>query len=184
MPGDHLLDSERYEGARLMSRMRVALLAAVAAVAVIVLVVIAFVVLSPRGAGTARTSAGATNGVAPVAVGAGAGADASSSASAPATAPLVDLAAMTQPDRRAFVLKLISQGVFTGVQATTSPPKVGVTPLFQALNPDFKQQFIAAVDAYVHNGAPTTEALQIIDATSGNLIGTYTVADGLKLTSP
>jgi hypothetical protein len=94
---------------------------------------------------------------------------------------VVDLASMNQPARRAFVLKLISQGVFTGVQATTSPPKVGVTPLFQGLNLSLKQQFIAAVEAYVHNGAATTQPLELIDATNGNSIGTYTVADGLKL---
>ena len=102
-------------------------------------------------------------------------APASTTASPPPVAPaasiaasepqVVDLASMDQPARRAFVLKLISQGVFTGVQATTSPPKVGVTPLFQALSIGLKQQFIAAVDAYVHNGSAATDPLQIIDAT-------------------
>jgi cytoskeletal protein RodZ len=112
-----------------------------------------------------------------------------SSRSAQPTAPaagtsgtqVVDLSSMDQPARKTFVLRLIKQGVFTGVQVSTSPPKVGVTPLFQGLSPDLKQQFLAAVEAYVHNGATTTEPLEIIDAISGKNIGTYTIAEGLKL---
>jgi hypothetical protein len=79
------------------------------------------------------------------------------------------------------VTALISQGVFTGVEAIGSPPKVGVTPLFQGLSPDLQRQFIATVYAYVNNGAPGKDPLQVIDATTGKVIGSYTATDGLKL---
>ena len=93
---------------------------------------------------------------------------------------VVDLTAMDQPARKAFLLRLIDQGVFTGVQAPPAP-KVGVTPLFQGLSADLKQQFIAVVDAYVYNGATGPDPLQVIDDTSGKVVGTYTPGDGLKL---
>lgn len=93
---------------------------------------------------------------------------------------MVNLAAMDQPARKAFLLRLINQGVFTGVQAPPAP-KVGVTPLFEGLSPDLKQQFIAVVDAYVYNGAAGPEPLQVIDATNGKVMGTYSPSDGLKL---
>jgi hypothetical protein len=95
-------------------------------------------------------------------------------------AAVVDLSAMDQPARKAFLLRLIDQGVFTGVQAPPAP-KVGVTPLFQGLSSDLKQQFIAVVDAYVYNGAAGPDPLQVIDATSGKVVGTYTPGHGLKL---
>jgi hypothetical protein len=102
------------------------------------------------------------------------------SAAASGQAAVVDLAAMDQPARKAFLLRLINQGVFTGVQAPPAP-KVGVTSLFQGLSPDLKLQFIAAVDAYVYNGAAGPDPLQVIDASSGKVMGTYTPADGLRL---
>ena len=40
---------------------------------------------------------------------------------------------------------------------------------------------IATVYAYVNNGAAGKDPLQLIDATNGKMIGTYTAADGLKL---
>jgi hypothetical protein len=87
---------------------------------------------------------------------------------------------MDQSQRRALVTALIGQGVFTGVQVDSPPPKVGVTPLFQGLSDDLKQQFIATVYAYVNNGAAGKDPLQLIDATNGKMIGTYTATDGLK----
>jgi len=103
-----------------------------------------------------------------------------SAASPDSTPAVVDLAAMDQPARKAFLLRLINQGVFTGVQAPPAP-KVGVTPIFQGLSPALKQQFIAVVDAYVYNGAAGPDPLQLIDATTGKVMGSYTPGDGLKL---
>jgi hypothetical protein len=103
-----------------------------------------------------------------------------SAASTDGTLAVVDLAAMDQPARKAFLLRLINQGVFTGVQAPPAP-KVGVTPIFQGLSPALKQQFIAVVDAYVYNGATGPDPLQLIDATTGKAMGSYTPGDGLKL---
>ncbi len=89
--------------------------------------------------------------------------------------------AMDQASRRQLLTALIGQGVFTGIQVDSPPPKVGVTPLFQGLSDDLKQQFIATVYAYVNNGGTGKDPLQLVDATSGKTIGTYTAADGLKL---
>ncbi len=88
---------------------------------------------------------------------------------------------MDQGQRKALLTALIGQGVFTGVQVDNPPPKVGVTPLFQGLSDDLKQQFIATVYAYVNNGGAGKDPLELVDATNGKTIGTYTAADGLKL---
>ncbi len=88
---------------------------------------------------------------------------------------------MSQQSRRGFLLTLIKQGVFTGVQALDTPPKVGVTPLFEGLSPNLQQQFIAVVYAYINNGTDGTQTLQLIDATSGSQVGSYSASDGLKL---
>lgn len=103
---------------------------------------------------------------------------------APASTPevaLVDATAMDQQSRKAMLLRLIEQGVFTGVQAVGSPPKVGVTPLFQGLDPKLQAEFAALVYAYVNNGAAGTETLQLVDAQTGSTAGTYTADTGLKL---
>jgi hypothetical protein len=94
---------------------------------------------------------------------------------------VVDAGAMTQQSRRGLLLTLIQQGVFTGVQALDTPPKVGVTALFQGLSPNLQQQFIAVVYAYINNGAAGTQRLQLIDATSGSQVGSYSASDGLEL---
>ena len=88
---------------------------------------------------------------------------------------------MDQQSRKAMLLRLIEQGVFTGVQAIGSPPKVGVTPLFQGLDPKLQAEFAALVYAYVNNGAAGTETLQLVDAQTGSTAGTYTADTGLKL---
>jgi len=113
----------------------------------------------------------------------------SSSAAAPSTitpeAPsaisVVDPDSMDQGARKAFLVTLINQGIFTGVQALDSPPKIGVTPLFEGLDLTLKQQFIAVAYAYVNNGGQGSQPLQLIDATNGKLYGTYTAGDGLKV---
>lgn len=88
---------------------------------------------------------------------------------------------MDQQARKEMLLRLIGQGVFTGVQAIGSPPKVGVTPLFQGLDPKLQAEFAALVYAYVNNGAAGTETLQLVDARTGNTAGTYSADTGLKL---
>ena len=92
---------------------------------------------------------------------------------------VVDAEAMAQGARRDLLNKLIGQGVFTGIEPV-GPARVGVTPLFQGLNPDLQQQFLAVVYAYVHNGAAATDALLVIDATNGKVIGNFTNEAGLK----
>lgn len=94
---------------------------------------------------------------------------------------VVDPNAMDQAARRGLLTTLIQQGVFTGVQVDTTPPKVGVTPLFQGLSNDLQQQFIATVYAYVNNGATGKGPLDVVDATTGKTIGHYTVDEGFKL---
>jgi hypothetical protein len=107
---------------------------------------------------------------------------ASSAASAiPPDQAVVDAATMDQRSRRGLLLTLIRQGVFTGVQALDSPPKVGVTALFRGLSPSLQQQFVAVAYAYINNGASGVQMLELIDAASGAQIGTYTASDGLKL---
>lgn len=88
---------------------------------------------------------------------------------------------MSQESRRGLLLTLIQQGVFTGVQALDTPPKVGVTALFRGLTPSLQQQFIAVVYAYINNGGAGTQPLLLIDAASGSQVGTYSTGDGLKL---
>lgn len=97
-----------------------------------------------------------------------------------ATPAIVDPNAMDQPTRKALVLKLIHQGVFTAVLALANPPRVGVTDIFRGLSPDLQTQFLGTVDSYVHNGAPSTDALQLIDPKTGKTVGTYTAAGGVK----
>ena len=94
---------------------------------------------------------------------------------------VVDAAAMDQGARKALLNTLIKQGVFTGIQAIGSSPKVGVTPLFQGLSPNLQQQFVATVYTYVNNGAAGSVPLVVIDATTGKVVGNYTAADGLKM---
>lgn len=87
---------------------------------------------------------------------------------------------MDQQSRREMLLRLIDQGVFTGIQAIGSP-KVGVTPLFKGLDPAMQREFVGLVYAYVNNGTTGTEPLQIVDAQTGDAAGTYTSDGGLKL---
>jgi len=176
-----LQDIEPYRPFRKNPARRLILWAGLGGIVLIVLAVIGLMLFGPKESGRVEQNAAASPAVAPAAASASSAAsDAVAATDSPAVT-VVDLASMTQTDRRAFVQKLIRQGVFTGLKISPAPPRVGVTPLFQSLNPDLKRQFISVVEAYVHNGATTTEPLQLIDATNGNAIGTYTVADGLKL---
>ena len=88
---------------------------------------------------------------------------------------------MSQQSRRGFLLALIQQGVLSGVQALDTPPRVGVTTLFEGLSPNLQQQFIAVVYAYINNGTAGTQTLQLIDAATGSQVGSYSTGDGLKL---
>ena len=76
---------------------------------------------------------------------------------------------MDQSARKDFLNKLIGQGVLMGVEPFGPPAKVGVTPLFQGLNPDLQLQFLAVVYAYVHAGLPSPDPLQVIDSTTQSL---------------
>ena len=88
---------------------------------------------------------------------------------------------MDQQSRKDMLLRLIGQGVFTGVEAVGTAPKVGVTDLFKGLDPAMQSEFVALVYAYVNNGAAGKAALQIIDAQTGAPAGTYSADGGLKL---
>lgn len=130
------------------------------------------------------SSAAANTFAAPTNSGAVAVAEASAASNVPpppATVEVVDAATMTQQSRRGLLLTLIQQGVFTGVQALDTPPKVGVTALFKGLSLSLQRQFIAVVYAYINNGAPGTQTLQLIDAANGSQVGSYSAGDGLKL---
>lgn len=105
----------------------------------------------------------------------------SSAAASSSAVVVIEPDSMDQGARKALLNTLINQGVFTGIQAVGSPPKVGVTPLFQGLDANLQSQFIAAVYAYVNNGAAGNVPLQLIDATTGKTIGSYTTASGLTL---
>lgn len=98
----------------------------------------------------------------------------------PAKPAVVDAAAMDQGARKAFLNRLIGQGVFTGVAPFGKPAKVGVTELFQGLSPDLKEQFLAVAYAYVHDGLAATEALEVVDAADGKVIGSFTNESGLE----
>jgi len=97
------------------------------------------------------------------------------------TAAIVDANAMDQQSRKDMLLKLINQGVFTGIVADVSPPRVGVTDLFKGLSPSIQSEFAALVYAYVNNGRTGKDPLQIIDVQTGASAGTYTADGGLKL---
>lgn|GEM_PF-4128500 len=131
----------------------------------------------PATASSEATAPAVTAAVAPPA---SAAASASSDPSGP-TLAVIQPEIMDQASRKALLGTLIDQGVFTGIQAVGSPPKVGVTALFLGLAPDLQRQFLATVDSYVNNGAPAQVPLQVIDATTARTIGTFTTADGLKL---
>jgi hypothetical protein len=132
-------------------------------------------------AATASSEAAPPASSASVASAAPASATPASSASDGQTLAVIQPDIMDQASRKALLGTLIDQGVFTGIEAVGSPPKVGVTALFLGLNPDLQRQFLATVDSYVNNGAPAQVPLQVIDATTAKTIGTYTSADGLKL---
>lgn len=113
-------------------------------------------------------------------------ASSAASAASPAEAitpdvEVIDAETMTQQSRKGLLLTLIQQGVLTGVQAVGTPPRVGVTALFQGLSSNLQRQFIAVVYAYINNGGTGTQTLQLIDATSGSQVGSYSASDGLKL---
>ena len=111
--------------------------------------------------------------------------ESSASSSAPApSAPgvaVIEPDTMSQAERKDLLLRLIGQGVFTGVEALGTPPKVGVTALFRGLDTSLQQQFIAAAHAYVQAGSAQPVTLEVVDAQSGTTIGSYSAADGLKL---
>ena len=88
---------------------------------------------------------------------------------------------MTQAQRKDLLLRLIGQGVFTGVEAVGSPPKVGVTALFRGLDFGLQQQFVAAAHAYAQAAAKEPLTLEVVDAASGTTIGSYSTAQGRKL---
>jgi len=102
------------------------------------------------------------------------------SPSAPGVA-VIEPDTMSQAERKDLLLRLIGQGVFTGVEALGTPPKVGVTALFRGLDTSLQQQFIAAAHAYVQAGATQAVTLEVVDAQSGTTIGSYSAAEGLKL---
>jgi hypothetical protein len=159
---------------------------AVAALVIVGVFLITRIITSPLPAGTTTAQASSAPAVVSSAPSsAAAPSPATVTASQPAESTprvaLVDTATMDQQSRREMLLRLINQGVFTGIQAVGSPPRVGVTPLFKGLDPAMQREFVGLVYAYVNNGTTGTEPLQIVDAQTGDAAGTYTADAGLKL---
>jgi hypothetical protein len=141
-------------------------------------------------ASSAAVSSAADSSEAPASAGSAAPSEAAAASSQPASsapassAPAVAIIepdTMSQAERKDLLLRLIGQGVFTGVEALGTPPKVGVTALFRGLDTSLQEQFIAAAHAYVQAGTAQPVTLEVVDAQSGTTIGSYSAADGLKL---
>ncbi len=141
----------------------------------------ASVSMASSAAPSAEAVASASSSEAPTQI-AEAVAPAATPSAAASSAPGLELDTLDQEGRKNLLLTLISQGIFTGVQALDTPPKVGVTALFRGLDPSLQQQFIAVVYAYVNGGGNNAHDLQLIDATTGQPTGSYNAADGLQLT--
>lgn len=147
----------------------------------------------PSEASVSAVSSAADSSEAPASAGSAAPSEAAAAASQPespassapaSSAPgvaVIEPDTMSQAERKDLLLRLIGQGVFTGVEALGTPPKVGVTALFRGLDTSLQQQFIAAAHAYVQAGSAQPVTIEVVDAQSGTTIGSYSAADGLKL---
>ena len=87
-----------------------------------------------------------------------------------------------QSDRKAFIEKLISRGIFKKVEVPGNLPRLWVRPAFYALDFDTKSQFVNVVYAYYKTQDPRYEIVVLFDDRTGKEIGKYAeVYGGLKL---
>lgn len=87
-----------------------------------------------------------------------------------------------QAQRLELINKLISQGIFQKVEKLADYPHVWVTPLFNALNFEDKQNFISVVFAYYRIVDAKSDMVVLYDSKTGNKIGVFSeVYGGLKM---
>jgi hypothetical protein len=87
-----------------------------------------------------------------------------------------------QPARKQYIDAAISQGIFQKVIVPADLPQVWVTPLFNSVAFELKQNLVAMVYQYYRLGEKPNLALVIVkDSKTGKQIGKYTPAGGLDL---
>lgn len=78
-----------------------------------------------------------------------------------------------QPERQAFIRKLIDKGVFTKIEQLGSLPHVYTGRNFSALDYDDKKQFLNVVYAFYATENPSANLVLLYDGKSGKKIGVY-----------
>lgn len=87
-----------------------------------------------------------------------------------------------QSDRKAFVEKLIDQGVFQKVEAPGSMPQLWVTPTFHRLAFDTKSSFVNVLYGYYKTANPKYDTVVLYDSRTEKEIGKYSKSyGGLRL---
>jgi hypothetical protein len=87
-----------------------------------------------------------------------------------------------QGDRKAFIQKLINNGIFQKVEVPASLPHLWVKPAFHALDFDTKSKFVNVVYAYYVTKNPKYNIVVLYDSQTGKEVGKYAeVYGGLKL---
>jgi hypothetical protein len=82
-----------------------------------------------------------------------------------------------QAERKQYIEKAISQGVFKKVVVPNDLPHVWVTPLFHSADFDIKQDLIGLVYYYYRLGdLPNLPLVVVKDSKTGKRIGKYTPA--------
>ena len=84
--------------------------------------------------------------------------------------------------RKQYIDAAISQGIFQKVTVPADLPHVWVTPLFNSVDFELKQNLVAMVYQYYRLGEKPKLALVLVkDSKTGKQIGKYTPAGGLDL---
>lgn len=93
------------------------------------------------------------------------------------TVPAADLSPAKQQERKALIDRLISEGVFYKVEQPATLPHVWVTPLFRAMDYDFKQNAVSVVYLYYQ----PANMVVLKDSLTGERIGSYSPDLGLSI---
>ena len=95
-----------------------------------------------------------------------------------ATTALADM----QDKRKAFIQKLINNGIFQKVEVRGSLPHLWVKPAFYALSYDDKSSFVNVVYAYYITMDSNYNLVVLYDSRSGKKVGVYgETYGGLKM---
>ena len=87
-----------------------------------------------------------------------------------------------QSDRKAFIQKLVNNGVFQKVEVPGSLPHLWVKSVFYTLDFDTKSQFVNVVYAYYITQNSKYNIVVLYDSQTGKEVGKYAeVYGGLKL---